>query len=155
MFNSRLWAPGAVLAILAALPAHGASAGEPAATPDERALLKLEQDWVDAERRRDAAALRSILDDRFIATFGRSKPVDKEGFIKAQSEGAPDPTVSQELSDQKLIVVGRTAVIVETDTQRQVQDGKPSVLTWRFTVTYIKRGDRWWALAEQGGPTNP
>ena len=156
MMSSRLWALGAALATFTAFfVAHGASAQDAGPTPDERALIKLEHDWVDAETRHDAAALRSILDDRFIATFGGGKPVDKEAFIKAETEGAPDPTVSQELSDQKAIVVGRTGVVVETDTLRRTKDGKPSVLTWRFTVTYVKRGDHWLALAEQGGPTNP
>jgi ketosteroid isomerase-like protein len=156
MMNSRFRALGAVLASLTAFSAaRAASAQDTGAAPDERALIKLERDWVDAETRHDAAALRSILDDRFIATFGGGKPLDKEAFIKGETEGAPDPTVSQELSDQKVIVVGGTGVIVETDTLRRMKDGKPVMLTWRFTVTYVKRGDRWLALAEQGGPTNP
>jgi hypothetical protein len=149
--HSRLPTLAAMLsASVAFFVACGASAQDNAATPDERALVRLESDWVAAEDRRDAATLRSILDDQFIATFGTAEPLDKEAFIREETQSPPDPTVSQVLSDRKIIVVDRTAVIVETDTLRR--DGKPS-LVWRFTVTYIKRADRWLALAEQGGPT--
>ena len=154
--NARSQALGAVLAAFATVSmARGASPPAPAAGPDQRALIKLEQDWVDAENRHDAAALRSILDDRFVATFGTHDPLDKEAFIRAETEGAPDPAVRQEFSDRKVIVAGRTAVIIEKLTQSRTRDGKPVALSWRFTATYIKRGDHWRALAEQGGPTSP
>jgi hypothetical protein len=44
--------------------------------------LKLESEWVTAELRHDEATLRHILDDKFFASFGSSKPYDKEAFIK-------------------------------------------------------------------------
>ena len=34
--------------------------------------------------------------------------------------GPVDPTVSQELSEQTIVVAGATAVVVETDTERKV-----------------------------------
>lgn len=132
-----------------------ARAADPAASPDGRALLKLEQEWVAAEGRHDAAAMQRILDDRFIATFGGEMPVGKEAFIAEETRGAPDPTASQTLSDRKIILADRTAIVVETDTLSRIKDGNPSSMTWRFTVTYIKRGNRWFALAEQGGPAKP
>jgi ketosteroid isomerase-like protein len=132
----------------------GASAEDAISTADVRALLKLESDWVAAESRRDAVTLRAILDDRFIATFGGAEPLNKEAFINEETNSPPDPTVSQELSDRRVIVVGDTAVIVETDTLRGMKDGRPHA-PWRFTVTYIKHGNRWRALAEQGGPIKP
>lgn len=130
-------------------------AGDKTATADEQALRKLEREWVDAETRHDAVALQSILDDKFVATFGAAKPLDKDAFIKDVTAGPVDPTVSQELSDQTIVVAGDTAVVVETDTLRKVRDGKPSVAVYRFTVTYIRRGGHWVALAEHGVAANP
>jgi hypothetical protein len=122
--KAKIRTPVAVFALTLVSVASGASAEDATPTADVRALLKLESDWVAAEGRHDAATLRAILDDRFIATFGGGKPLDKEAFIKEETDGSPDPTVSQDLSD-------------------------------RFTVTYIKRGGRWLALAEQGARANP
>lgn len=91
----------------------------------------------------------------FIATFGAGKPLNKDAFIKEIINGAIDPTVTEELSDETIIVVGDTAVIVETDTLRKTKDGRPSATAYRFTVTYIRRGDHWVALAEHGAAMKP
>jgi ketosteroid isomerase-like protein len=146
---------GAAFSIAMLLMTGNMRAGDKAATADEQALRKLEHEWVDAETRHDAVALRSILDDKFVATFGAAKPVDKDAFIRDITARPVDPTISQELSDQTIIVAGDTAVIVETDTERKVRDGKPSVAVYRFTVTYIRRGGHWVALAEHGVAANP
>jgi len=130
-------------------------AGDKSTTADEQALRKLEHEWVEAEARHDAVALQAILDDRFIATFGAGKPLDKNAFILDETAGAIDPTESQELSDQTIIVAGDTAVIVETDTERKVRDGKQSAAVYRFTVTYIRRAGHWVALAEHGVAAKP
>ena len=44
-------------------------------------ILDLEQVWVTAEHNHDAARLRRILDDKFVASFNSDKPMDKEDFI--------------------------------------------------------------------------
>jgi hypothetical protein len=130
----------------------GSRAEDTKLTADQQALAKADSDWVAAEDRHDAAALRALLDDQFVATMGGGELIDKATFIRNETQGQPDPTVTQEISGRRIIVAGSTGVIVETDTLRRTRDGKPSVLTWRFTATYIKRGGRWLALAEQGGP---
>jgi ketosteroid isomerase-like protein len=145
----------AALAVAVLFAAGNTHAGDKAATADEQALRKLERQWVDAETRHDAVALQSILDDKFVATFGAGKPLDKNAFIKAITTGPVDPTVSQELSEQTFVMAGDTAVVVETDTERKLRDGKPSTAVYRFTVTYIRRGDHWLALAEHGVAANP
>jgi hypothetical protein len=126
-----------------------------ASSDDEQAVLKVDSDWADAEMRRDGTALEQIMDNRFIATFGEAKPVDKPAFIKSILSEDPAKRVTQELSNRSVIVSGDTAVVVETDTETTVKDAEKKVLFWRFTVTYIKRQGRWIALAEQGGPARP
>ena len=41
-------------------------------------VLNLEREWVNAEIKHDAATLRRILDDKFVASFGPSRSYDKE-----------------------------------------------------------------------------
>ena len=130
--------------------ALGGAAAAPAApgSNDAQQLRKLEQQWIAAEIKRDPATLRRILDERFMATFGTGKSVDKEGFIKVVLGDGADNTLSQDLSEQALRVADDTAVIFETDTVRGIDHGKPYTLVLRISTTYIKRDGRWLALAE-------
>ena len=111
-------------------------------------VLDLEQKWVTAERNHDAAALRRILDDKFVASFGAEKPYDKEAFIKEIVGGDVDPTESQTLTDRTVIIDRDTAVVVGIDTERGTKKGAPYTAVARYTVTYIRRNGRWVALAE-------
>jgi ketosteroid isomerase-like protein len=111
-------------------------------------LLDLGEEWVAAEMKHDANILRRILDDKFVASFGAKKPYDKESFIKLICRGDVDPTESQTLTDETVIVDGDTAVVVGTDTLRGTKNGTTYAEVARYTVTYIHRQGHWVALAE-------
>ena len=111
-------------------------------------VLDLGKEWVAAEIKHDANTLRRILDDKFVASFGAKKPYDKEGFIKLICSGDVDPTESQTLTDETVIVDGDTAVVVGTDTLRGTKSGTTYTEVARYTVTYIHRQEQWVALAE-------
>ena len=141
------------LIVVGAFSCLRAFAGEPTVESTTVAqaaqqVLDVDRAWADAEVKHDAAALRRILDDHFVATFGAGKPYDKEGFIKAVIGGAPDPTESQDLSDRTVRVDSDTAVIVETDTLRGTNEGKAYANVYRITTVYIRRNGHWVALAE-------
>jgi hypothetical protein len=112
-------------------------------------LLELEDEWVTAEEKHDEAALRRILDDKFVATFGTDKTADKESFIREILATGVDPTHSQTLNHEVVIIDGDTAVLVSTDTERGTRHGVAYTAVARFTTTYIQRHGRWLALAEQ------
>lgn len=112
-------------------------------------VMDLEQVWADAENRHDAAALRAILDDKFVFTMGSDgKLYDKEAFIAGNVRGLPDPTRSQTLTDRTVIVDRDTAVSMGTDTERGTKLGNPFTEVTRYTVTYVRRGNRWIPIAE-------
>ena len=111
-------------------------------------ILDLGQIWVAAEHNHDAATLGRILDDKFVASFNADKPLDKEAFIKLIVTGDVDPTESQTLADQNVILDQDTAVVVGTDTERGTKKGKAYTAVARYTVTYIRRNGQWVALAE-------
>jgi hypothetical protein len=110
-------------------------------------VLDLENEWVTAEMKHDAATLRRILDDKFVASFGAAKPYDKEGFMKEIVSGDVDRTESQTLTDRKAMVDEDTAVIVGTDTLHGTKKGTAYTEVARYTVTYI-RHEQWVTLAE-------
>lgn len=128
------------------LAAKAGNSDDPSAV--KQRVQELEQEWVAAEHNHDAAALRRILDDKFVASFGAEKPYEKEAFIKEIVSGDVDPTESQTLTDRTVIIDHNTAVVVGTDTQRGTRKGAPYTAVYRYTVTYIRGNGSWVALAE-------
>ena len=131
-------------------PQETEAAASCGSTPDgsRRQVLDLEKEWVTAELKHDANTLRRILDDKFLASFEAGKPYGKDAFIQAIVSGELDPTESQTLTDEQVIVDRDTAVVVGTDTIAGTRNGKPYTTAARYTVTYIHRNGRWIALAE-------
>jgi len=117
-------------------------------TDAKEQVLDLGKEWVAAELKHDASTLRRILDDKFVASFGAEKPYDKEAFIKQIVSGDVDPTESQTLTDETVIIDRDTAVVVGTDTVRGTEKGEAYTAVYRYTVTYIRRHGQWVALAE-------
>jgi ketosteroid isomerase-like protein len=116
-------------------------------TAARQQLLDLEKEWGAAEDKNDATVLRRILDERFVATFGAAKTYDKKAFIKLFT-GDVDPTASQTLTYEAVIIDGDTAVTVGTDTARGTRHGAAYIAVYKYTATYIRRDGRWKALAE-------
>jgi ketosteroid isomerase-like protein len=114
----------------------------------EEQVLKLEDAWAAAEHNRDVAALRRILDDKFVATFDGRTPVGKEGFIQPFVNRAVDPTDSQTLTERGVIIDGDTAIVTGIDTQHGTRNGSAYTSVARYTATYIRRNGAWLALAE-------
>jgi len=111
-------------------------------------VLDLGKEWVAAEIKHDETTLRRILDDKFVASFGAKKPYGKEAFIKEIVSGEVDPTGSQTLTDETVIIDQDTAVVVGTDTVRGTDNGAAYMVVYRYTVTYVRRHGQWLALAE-------
>ena len=88
----------------------------------------------------------SILDDQFISTFAATPPRGKDAFIKAITKGKIDPTQSQSLTDEKVIVEGDTAILTGINAFHST--AKTPIPPMRFTITFVRQQGRWRALAE-------
>ncbi len=144
----RLGGVLAICALVAGSFAREVGVSATSAAGVEQQLIDLEAVWIRAEINHDTVTLRRILDDRFVNTGPSGKTVGKEEFIKGVTSGELNPTLTQTLSDRTFLVDGDTAVVIETDTVRWAEDGKKTTLVLRISVIYIKRHDRWMALAE-------
>ena len=138
-----------IVAAMAVFLAQSVRAESPGTLTDEQQILALEQEWIKAEPNHDVATLDRILHEQFVSRFGAEQPLNKKAFIADVTEGPVDPTLTHTLSDQRVIINGDTAIVMETDTIRRIKDGQPVESVHRFTVTYIRRQGRWQALAEQ------
>jgi len=136
---------GTLLACLAAQAGSTADGGKGPIDPADE-LRALEQRWVDAEIRRDAAAVAELLDEQFFIVFDTRKPIDKEQFVKA----VPSFTsTSQVLSEQVVRIAGDTGVVTGHITLEGTNhEGNHYTQNGRYTATYIRRQGRWRALAE-------
>ena len=131
-----------------AVMSMAAQAAPPAPADAKAGAMAMLRDWVKAENEHDAAALDRILDDQFISTFEAGKPTRKAAFIKSLSAGKADPAQSQSLTDETVVVDGDTVILVGTDTFHRTDGAAPDGLALRYTITCVRRGGRWVALAE-------
>jgi ketosteroid isomerase-like protein len=112
-------------------------------------VLRMEREWTIAEDKHDEAALRRILDEKFLVTSGtKSPPNDKEGFIRQMLAGEIDTTASQTLTEPTVIIDGDMAVVIATDTMHGTDKGQAYTAVFRYTATYVHHSGRWLALAE-------
>jgi ketosteroid isomerase-like protein len=132
----------------AALATESKPTSAPPAVDAKKQVLDLEKEWVAAELSHDANKLQRILDDKFVFSYGSEKPVDKATYIKEFTEGEVDPTESQIVSDESVIVDRDVAVVTGTDTASGTEKGSPYSVVFRYTVTYVHRQGHWLALAE-------
>jgi len=145
----------ACLLLAAAVPfGHGKSEKDSV----QEILIQLEQDWSQADIKRDAAALNRILAEDWIG-------IDFEGTIlnKAQAlngitsgSGSLQSTV---LRDMKVRVYGSTAVVTGTDIEKGEYHGQDSSGKYLWTDVFVRRNGRWQAVSSQStklsGPVGP
>jgi len=153
MIRRLMFVAGAVALMIACRLMAACASTEPkqtavAPTDPRQQVLDTEKAWVVAEIKRDATALPRFLDDKFVVTFGPKKPFGKEAFVKETVSLPVDPTETQTLTGETVIVDGDTAIVVGTDTLRGTERGKPYTLVARYTTTYVRRDGQWLALAE-------
>jgi hypothetical protein len=134
-------------AVLGVVSAAAPTAAERTTSAADEELRSLEQQWVDAEIRRDPVALRRILDSKFIATFGANPPLDRDAFIHSIVSGKASH-VSQTLSDSTVVIDHDTGIVAGVDTVSGEANGAPYSHVYRYTATYVRRGGHWVALAE-------
>jgi ketosteroid isomerase-like protein len=139
----------ATIAFLLALPADGATVVMEAeqVEGEGRRVLAAEDEWISAEISRDEAALRRVIDDRFVFNSSNGTTSGKDDLIKSVLGWR---MTGQTVSERTVVVEGDTAVTFGTTELRFAAEGKEdrkSLL--RYTATYIKREGQWRALALQ------
>lgn len=112
---------------------------------EERAVLAVDDEWVRAELARDEAALRRVIDDRFVFNSNAGRTSGKEDLIRNILAGNMK---DQKITERSVLVDGDTAVTFGT---AEVRFGSPdqeeTTSLLRYTATYVKRGGQWRALA--------
>ena len=115
---------------------------------DERALLRLEDDWASALVKRDGVTFERLLADGFVYTEN-DQIMDRRAVLNSVVGGSD--TVAAAHNDS--MVVHRFGSVTAVVTGWLVVAGRgPSgefQRRYRFTDTWVKRGGRWQIVAAQ------
>jgi ketosteroid isomerase-like protein len=122
----------------------------PPAQDEGQRVLAVEDDYVAAEINRDEAALRRIVDDRFVFNRANGTTTGKEELIQAVLAMR---MAGQAISERSVLIEGDTALVFGTAELRLAVAGKEDAIsTLRYTATYVKRDQQWRMLALQMQP---
>jgi len=115
---------------------------------DERALLRLEDDWASALVKRDRVTFERLLADRFVYTEN-DQMMDRRAALNSVVGGSD--TVAAAHNDS--MVVHRFGPVTAVVTGWLVVGGRGAngqfQRRYRFTDTWVKRGGRWQIVAAQ------
>ena len=136
---------GAILA-----PLTGVTQSNPAASnsqDEERRVLAAEDEYVAAEVSRDEAALRRIVDDRFVFNSSNGRTSGKDELI---AEVLKMAMIGQTIRERSVLVEGGIAIVFGTaDLKFAGPDSTESLSSQRYTSTYVNRQGQWRMLALQ------
>ncbi len=112
---------------------------------EERRVLAAEDEYVSAEVSRDEAALRRLIDARFVRILSNGSTYGKEELI----QGVLRLRMSkQSLRERLAVVEGNFAVVIGTADIWFVHPDKPDALSsLRYSSTYVKREGQWRMLS--------
>lgn len=122
----------------------------------KQALMQMERDWSAAYLKHDNAMIDRILADDYVGIDGRGVVTSKAQELeeaKAPAPGTPVPdrmVVDELVSEMKVRVYGKTAVVTGIATEEVSFKGKKSTVRYRRTTVYVKRQGIWQCVSFHG-----
>jgi len=108
----------------------------------ERAVLRVEGRTMQAIARKDAAALRRILDDEFVYRAPGGAELGREEFLR-QISSLPFEILSVSGDGVKADVFGETAAVTGVQRARVLAEGREQESVVAFTDLFVRRRGRW------------
>lgn len=108
----------------------------------EQAVVRLEQERVDALIKGHLATLERIFADDLVYTHSNARVETKQQFLEALKSGATRYE-SMKHSDVKAQVYGDTVVLRGKSEVKVSANGQPLNLQLRFIEVYVKANGRW------------
>jgi ketosteroid isomerase-like protein len=122
--------------------------------PDEKQILKLEDDWARALKTKDRQVLDAIVAGNF--TF-----IEPDGTVKNRDEYLADrssdiaDTESFEFADLKVSVFGNCALASGISKVTERRQNKRYRFSLRWKELWLKDNGKWQVVASQATPVNP
>jgi ketosteroid isomerase-like protein len=135
---------------LAQAPVKAANTKAPAAASSGSAdeLRQIENDWVAAEKTRDANKLSDILADGWVGLEADGRVEDKAGAL-ADLKALGNSLDTIEMGPMKVRFFGSTAIVTGSDTEKSTEKGKDSSGKYVWTDVFVKQNGKWKAVSSQ------
>ena len=117
-------------------------------TSVQQTLMQMERDWGQASAKSDTAAVDKLVADDWVGIDFEGKSITKAESIAEMKSGA-STTQSYEIGPMKVRVLGNTAVVTGSDTEKSTYKGKDSSGKYVWTDVWAMRDGRWQAVASQ------
>jgi len=131
-------------------PLTGFSQSNPPASnsqDEERRVFAAEDEYVAAEVSRDEAALRRLVDDRFVFNSSNGTTSGKDELI---AEVLKMAMLGQTIRERSVLIDGDIAIVFGTADLKFAGPGNTeSLSSLRYTSTYVNRQGQWRMLALQ------
>ncbi|MGA2181385.1 MAG: nuclear transport factor 2 family protein [Bryobacteraceae bacterium] len=116
--------------------------------PTAEVLKQIENDWVDAQKARNADKLGAILADDWVG-LGWSGKTSNKAQALADLKSTDNSLDSIEMGPMKVRVFGTIAIVTGSDTEKSTENGKDSSGKYIWTDVFAKRAGQWKAIASQ------
>ena len=116
------------------------------ATPEEAAVLRVQQQWLEASQKGDGNALRQIIDDSFVGSTPDNHIINKQSLFPPS--GSESMFTGTHFASLEARVIGNTAVVFGS----MITAGDPTVL--RCAMVYTNRAGAWKMIAAQLVPVS-
>lgn len=115
-------------------------------SPDEAAVLSIQQQWLEASQKGNGEALRQIIDDSFVGSTPDNHLINKQSLFPPS--GSEPMFTNAHFVSLNAKVIGSTAVVFGN----LIANGDPTVL--RCAMVYAKRAGAWKMIAAQLVPVS-
>ena len=135
-----------VVVLASAIAVLAQTGAKPKGQTAEQELLKLEQEWTNADLKDDWATMDRILADDYVLT-------DRDGFVSTKAQvlaymkSGEDKILTLVIDDMKVRVYADAAVVTGRATIKETEKGKEISDVIRITNTWIKKAGRWQCVA--------
>ena len=120
----------------------------PSANAASDELKQIENDWVDAQKTKNAEKLGDILADNWVGLGWDGKRTDKAKAL-AEMKTPGNSLDTLEMGPMTVRVFGNTAVVTGSDTEKSMEDGKDTSGKYVWTDVFVKQNGKWRAVASQ------
>jgi len=114
----------------------------------EQQIKQMEDEWQKAIKNKEAATLKRIIAEDWVATDDKGKVLNRESYF-SQTTSNPDVIEFTENFDMQVRVYGAAAVVTGGSTEKGTRNGTAYTDTYRWTDVFVKRGGRWQAVVSQ------
>jgi len=113
----------------------------------EQQLIKVEHAWNEAFKNRDKNTLAAITSEDFLFTGEDGKVVDRKQFIAEATTRVK--VTDYKVSEPVVRSYGDTGIVGGLWKGTVVVDDHSAGVSVRFTDTFVRRDNHWWAVASQ------